>query len=133
MTNFDIDEIIFPRFYNTKLAEYLDKNNKTDCKKELYFYSKSIHSHKFNIYELAKKLTTINGKNSAYFEFSHFLVLNDQGYITNVESRVSGYKRSHEFDSSVPSLKDEIGSAPSNIRASAQIETPVSPAAIRTP
>jgi hypothetical protein len=52
------------------------------------------------------------------------------GYMDKVESRMSGYSLSHTLDSSVPSLKDEIALAPIKSKASEQIDTPVSPAAI---
>ncbi len=79
MTNYDIDEFIFPRYYNTKYHEEICKNNQTDCKNELKVYSDltEIRSHNFNIYQLAKELTKKHGSNSAFFEFAHFLVLND--------------------------------------------------------
>jgi hypothetical protein len=77
MTNYDIDEIIFPRFYNTNLAQALDKSNKIDCKRELDSYSKTTRSYQFNIYELAKKLKTIHGADTAFFAFPHVLVLNE--------------------------------------------------------
>jgi hypothetical protein len=79
MTNYDIDEIIFPRYHNTTYIKHFNKSNKSDCKRELRDYSESreARNHHFNIYELAKSLNQIYGSNSACFHFGHFLLLND--------------------------------------------------------
>jgi hypothetical protein len=76
MTNYDIDEIIFPRHFETKYSQEIYKNKKTDCKNETYSFNElqEVKSHEYNIYKLAKHLSE-QSPNTANFQFQHALFL----------------------------------------------------------
>jgi hypothetical protein len=76
MTNYDIDEIIFPRAFDTFYNEEIYKNNRTNCASEITVFHElnQVKYHQYNIYQYAKRL-----KNkyplTANFHFEHVLFL----------------------------------------------------------
>jgi hypothetical protein len=78
LTNYDIDEIIFPRNFTTSFhRSVLEANKTSDCREVYQKHETFIDSEcfKFNMYDYAMRLHKIYGQNVAFFEFTHFLML----------------------------------------------------------
>lgn len=65
VTNYDFDEFIFPRYFNTNLSLDFKKANNQQ------------NNLTYNLYSYAKKLTNIYGQNVAYFYFENVMFLNN--------------------------------------------------------
>lgn len=76
ITNFDLDEFIFPRFHNT--TDY--SSNEFDCKRKAM--------KNYNIYEYASNLLNLYGSNVSAFHFEHVLFLDhmDEHFLQKIFS-----------------------------------------------
>jgi hypothetical protein len=76
LTNYDIDEIIFPRLFS---SDYFlnQKSNQKECFGSIKEYENVLESkNKYNLYDYAENLKSIYGKDVASFRFENFLVFN---------------------------------------------------------
>jgi hypothetical protein len=80
-TNLDIDELIFPRSLPTDYHETIECKT-PDCKQECAepISARSKNDPKNNLYNYTQQLVHIHGPKVAYFQFSHYLLLNEFEY-----------------------------------------------------
>lgn len=81
LTNYDFDEIIFPRKFNLKYHLMESVNENSSC----LSYKKELDDEKteFKIYDYIRKINNFYGDKIAYFHFENVLFLNNFQFIKN--------------------------------------------------
>lgn len=87
MTNFDIDEIIFPRLFKTDIKN-LD---------ELKNISNQFDLSKYNMYDYAKRLIKIHDESVAFFSFPHAFHFSEHGELLNKIKQVNRSMSANEI------------------------------------
>jgi hypothetical protein len=111
-TNLDIDELIFPRSMATDYHETIECST-PDCKQECAEPPRNKNETAYSLYNYTMQLVQTHGPKVAYFQFSHFLFLNEFDYFFQQMSKsLSGKLASLEYNNENTRIEYELNSEP---------------------